>query len=124
MQTVLVIDDEYGIAEVLEATLLDEGYRVLVAINGRQGLERLQETPADIILLDFMMPVMDGPATLKALAANPAYAAIPVVVMSSLPEDSVAARSNGGYAAYLRKPFRLQAVLDKIAEILAARKRS
>ena len=71
MRTILVVDDEWAIAEVLESLLSDEGYRVIIANNGRQALERLSEWPPDLIMLDFMMPVMDGRATLEALKGDP-----------------------------------------------------
>ena len=78
MTTVLVVDDEPLIAMVLQAALEDENYRVLTAANGKQGLQRLAETRADIVVLDMMMPVMNGPAMLRALAADPDLAASPL----------------------------------------------
>jgi CheY-like chemotaxis protein len=117
VKTVLVIDDEWAIADVLDALLSDEGYRVIVAQDGRHGLERMAEWPPDVIMLDFMMPAMDGPATLAALKKNPATAAIPVIMMSSLPEHTVAERCDG-YVAFLRKPFRIAAVLDVVTAAL------
>jgi CheY-like chemotaxis protein len=117
VKTVLVIDDEWAIAEVLEALLTDEGYRVIVAQDGRHGLERAAEGPPDVILLDFMMPVMDGPATLAALRADPETALVPVILMSSLPEATVAERIRG-YVTFLRKPFRIMTVLDAVEAAL------
>lgn len=117
MRTVLVVDDEWAVADVLEALLGDEGYRVVTASNGAQALERLAETRPDLILLDFMMPVLDGAGTLKALAAEPATAAIPVVMMSSLPEGTVSGRT-GGYVSFLRKPFRVSEVLRAVRTAL------
>ena len=64
MATVLVVDDEFGIAELFDAILTDEGYRVLTAINGRHGLEMLAQERPDLVFLDYMMPVMDGAAML------------------------------------------------------------
>ena len=60
MTTVLVVDDEPLIAMALQAALEDENYRMLTAGNCKQGLERLDETRADIVVLDMMMPVMNG----------------------------------------------------------------
>jgi CheY-like chemotaxis protein len=117
LKTILVVDDEWAIAEVLEALLSDEGYRVVVAHNGRQGLDRLGEGPPNLIMLDFMMPVMDGPATLQALKDNPATSTIPVILMSSLPEETVVERASG-YSAFLRKPFRITTVLNIIEKTL------
>jgi CheY-like chemotaxis protein len=118
VKTILVVDDEWAIAEVLESLLGDEGYRVIVANNGRQGLDRLAEWPPDLIMLDFMMPIMDGPATLAALKSNPTTAEIPVIVMSSLPEETVAERCQG-YASFLRKPFRVASVLNAIEKAIS-----
>ncbi|MFE1601991.1 response regulator [Methylobacterium sp. ID0610] len=119
MATVLIVDDEFGIAELLDAVLTDEGHTVLTAANGRHGLMRLAEaeTKPDLILLDFMMPVMDGPAMLRALAEDAATAAIPVVLMSSMPEAAVRERCDG-YTAVLRKPFRLKQARDAVTAAL------
>ncbi len=119
MATVLVVDDEFGIAEVLEAALTDAGHRVLTASNGKHGLQRLAEVTPDIVFLDYMMPVMDGPTMLRAMQSTPAYQAIPVILMSSLPEAVIAASSNG-YRAFLRKPFMLRSVIDVITRMLHA----
>jgi CheY-like chemotaxis protein len=94
MTTVLVVDDEALIAMALEAALEDAGYRVATAANGRQGLERLAEAPRpEIVLLDMMMPVMNGPAMLAAMAADPELRGIPVIVLSSLPEEAIRDRA-------------------------------
>lgn len=118
MATVLVVDDEFGIAELFEAVLGDEGHRVLTAINGQHGLEVLAKEHADLVFLDFMMPVMNGAAMLRAMAADPALHGIPVVIMSSLPEATVAERCSG-YAAFLRKPFRITELLARADRLLA-----
>jgi CheY-like chemotaxis protein len=119
MRTVLVVDDEFGIAEVLAEVLGDAGYDVVTAIHGRQALERVATRRPDLILLDFMMPVMNGAATLAALAGDPAHRTIPVVMMSSLPEATVAVQARG-YAAFLRKPFKIATMLETIARVLDA----
>ena len=118
MTTVLVVDDEALIAMALEAALEDAGYEVATAANGRQGLERLAEAPRpEIVLLDMMMPVMSGPAMLAAMAADPGLRGIPVIVLSSLPEEAVRDRA-GGVAAILRNPYTAEQVLDAIARAL------
>ena len=124
MTTVLVVDDEPLIAMALEAMLEDAGHRVATAANGRQGLERLAEAPRpDLVLLDMMMPVMNGPAMLAAMAADPELRGIPVIVLSSLPEEAVRARA-GGAAAILRKPYTADEVLDAIARVLGEARRA
>lgn len=118
MTTILVVDDEPLIAMALEAALEDAGYRVVTASNGQQGLERLAEVPRpDLVLLDMMMPVMNGPAMLAAMAAHPDLDGIPVIILSSLPEEAVRARIKGA-AAIVRKPYAADEVLDVIARVI------
>lgn len=119
MRTVLVVDDEFGVAEVLEAVLQDEGYRVVTAINGRQGLERAAETQPDLIMLDVMMPIMGGAATLVALRADPRFQQVPVVLMSSL-DEATARETCGGFQAFLRKPFRIAEMLSLLKRLAPA----
>lgn len=120
MPTALVVDDEFGIVDVLETILTDEGYRVLTACNGKQGLERLSTERPDVVLLDFMMPILGGAEMLAAMASEPAYQAIPVIMISSLGENVIAKKCTG-YVAYLRKPFRAATVLNTVARVLGGR---
>jgi CheY-like chemotaxis protein len=107
-----------GKALAHQSVLADAGHDVVTAVNGRQGLELLGKRPPDLVLLDFMMPIMDGPAMLKAMKEDPAYRNVPAVVMSSLPESAVAEAASGMYAAFLRKPFKLAAVIDTVRTVL------
>jgi CheY-like chemotaxis protein len=111
MATVLVVEDEFGIADLIEAVLEDEGYRVLIAVNGKQGLERLAQEHPDLVFLDYMMPVMNGAGLLRSMAADPSLRDIPVVMMSSLPEATVVERCVG-YTAFMRKPFKITDVVS------------
>ena len=119
MALILIIDDEYSVAEVVEAILTDAGHEVVTASNGRQGLERAKEKRPDLVLLDFMMPIMGGPSTIKALREEPGLRDIPVVVMSSLPESTVTRSAMGEYVAFLRKPFKLRDVVDVVSGALS-----
>lgn len=118
MPTVLIVEDEFAIADLLEMALTDEGYRVLHAANGRQGLERLAEGPRpDLVITDYMMPILDGAGLLKAMRDTQAQRDIPCIVMSSMPEANVRERV-AGYAAFVRKPFQLAAVVQVVARVL------
>jgi len=119
MRTVLVVDDEYGIADLFEAILSDEGHRVLLAVNGKQGLETVAAQQPDLVFLDYMMPVMDGAAVLKAMIADPALQNIPVVLMSSMPEATVAERCSG-YVTFMRKPFKIAEVINLTERFIGA----
>jgi DNA-binding response OmpR family regulator len=115
---ILVVEDEFGIAEVLQSALNDAGHNVMIAINGRQGLERLKETQPDLVILDFMMPVLDGPGMLRAIKSSPEFSNVPAILMSSLPESAVAQEASGLYDDFLRKPFHLRTVLEMVNSIV------
>ena len=120
MATVLIVEDEFAIAGLLEMVLADEGHRVLTAANGRQGLERLAEGPRpDLVISDYMMPVLDGAGLLRAMRESEAQRDIPCIVMSSMPEANVRERIDG-YEAFVRKPFDLAAMVQLVATILDA----
>jgi CheY-like chemotaxis protein len=123
MRTVLVVDDEFGIAELFEAILEDEGYRVLTASNGRHGLEVLAKDRPDLVFLDYMMPVMDGATMLGRMAADQTLHEIPVVMMSSIPEAAVAERCSG-YVKFMRKPFGVSQVMDVVERLVGKSGRS
>jgi CheY-like chemotaxis protein len=116
VRTVLVVDDDYGIIEVLVAPLEEAGYRVLTAANGRRALDSLEETKPDLVISDFMMPLMDGAALVQAMRANPEYRDIPVIMMSAAPESALRKHIDG-YVAFLRKPLRVSKLLEHIAAL-------
>ncbi len=114
---VLVIDDEFALAELVCDLLAMEGHLTAVALNGRQGLARLGESGADLVLLDVMMPIMDGPSTLLAMRADPRFAAIPVVMMTAAP-GALARVDRSLYQEALRKPFTPEALFGLVARLL------
>jgi CheY-like chemotaxis protein len=117
VRTILVVDDEFGTVEVLVAALEDEGYRVLSAANGRRALERLEENKPDLVISDFMMPLMDGAALVAAMREKPSYRDIPVIMMSAAPEAALRKHLDG-YAAFLRKPFRIPVLIGIVRSTL------
>ncbi|HWL83680.1 MAG TPA: response regulator [Roseomonas sp.] len=118
MATILVVDDEPLIAMALEAALEDAGHRVTTAANGRQALEKMAGTaPPDLVLLDMMMPVMNGPAMLAAMAADPRLRATPVIVVSSLTEAKIRTLTTG-FVATLQKPYTVHEVLGLVEQVL------
>jgi signal transduction histidine kinase/DNA-binding response OmpR family regulator len=113
-KTVLVIDDNHHDRKFLHRYLTGEGYNVVMAVNGKQGLQLAKEIVPDMITLDVMMPEMDGWETLVALKNDPFLLNIPVV-MSSIIEDRHLAQTLGA-VDYLAKPVdkvRLLNVVDK-----------
>jgi two-component system, OmpR family, response regulator VicR len=85
-KTLLIVDDEFGVLEVLEFILKDSGYTVVSALNGREALARLQETKPDLAIIDFMMPILDGNEVIKAMRADDKLRDIPIILTSALPE--------------------------------------
>src|SRR3712207_505510 len=114
MATVLVIDDEFGIAEVIEMALEDEGHRVVAAGNGEQGLERLAEAAVDLVLLDYMMPLLDGPGVLRAGRAA-GHAGGPEAARHPRGADDLFGRGDGAARLRRLRGVPAQAVPDRPA---------
>jgi len=110
--TVLLIDDEEDIRGALSEILEEEGYKVLMASNGKEGLNALKQNP-DIIILDLMMPVMNGAEFIMERNLDPDFNHIPVIVMSAdrrSAEVSKELKAN----AHVRKPLNLSDLLEAI----------
>jgi CheY-like chemotaxis protein len=114
MTRLLVVDDEVAILEALTDILSVEGYEVSTATNGAEGLQRTQAERPALILLDMMMPVMDGQEMLRRLKEDPELRETPVVVMSA---GRVTKAELQG-CRFLAKPFELDDLLNTVAEEL------
>jgi CheY-like chemotaxis protein len=117
-KTILIVDDEFGVLEVVEFILIDLGYTVISALNGRDALARIASSTPDLILLDFMMPIMDGGEFLKVLREDLRYCQIPVILTSALPERTIASKCLG-YNFFLRKPYKFEELSVAIDKLLA-----
>ena len=116
MTRILVVDDEPAIRDFLRMALEDEGYSVATARDGREALDMIRRDPPDAILLDLMMPTMDGAEFLAMRRAVSAGSRCPVLVMSAV-DGSHAARELGA-AGFLAKPFGVDALLRTLARIV------
>lgn len=118
--TVMIVDDAPGNLAFLSEALEEAGYRVLVATDGLSAVEQLRYVRPDIILLDVIMPGMDGFETCRHLKADPATGAIPIVFMTALSELDDLLRGFGeGAVDYIVKPIRHPEVLARVASHLA-----
>ena len=120
MHRILIIDDEDDIREVaalsLEATA---GWEIITASSGREGIETAAREKPEAILMDVMMPEMDGPTTFKQMQGNPATAGIPVVLLTAKVQGVDQRRFAGlGVAAVLFKPFDPLTLAAQISEAL------
>jgi CheY-like chemotaxis protein len=117
---ILIIDDEADIREVVELSLESvAGWEVVTANSGAQGLARAIEHQPDAILLDVMMPGMDGPTTFRELRSNPATAHIPVLLLTAKVQSTDQKRfADLGVEAVLFKPFDPLTLSEQIAGAL------
>lgn len=117
---ILVVDDEDDIREVAALSLESvAGWEVMTASSGSQALARAAEFQPDAILLDVMMPGMDGPATFHELRKNPATARIPVLLLTAKVQSNDQRRfADLGVKAVLFKPFDPLTLSNQIAGVL------
>lgn len=117
---VLIIDDEDDIREVAKVSLeMVAGWEVLTADCGRAGIEVASQAHPDAILLDVMMPDMDGPTTFQALQANPATAGIPVILLTAKVRSADRNRfADLGVQAVIAKPFDPIHLPEEVAQVL------
>ncbi|HEX2922834.1 MAG TPA: response regulator [Chloroflexota bacterium] len=113
-KSILVIDDDHDLLTLVAFLLEGEGYRVLTASDGREGLARLEEEMPDLILLDMKMPVMNGWEFAREYHATYEVRA-PVVVLTAA-EDARKRAMEVGAAAWLGKPFDLDALVAMVAK--------
>jgi CheY-like chemotaxis protein len=114
---ILIADDEFGLAEVLAQLLSDRGHEALVAVNGAAALERMAERRPDLVLLDVMMPMLDGPGLLRRMRDDPRLADIPVVLMTARP-DQIAPEIRAIAQGLLVKPFTPAALAGTVDPLL------
>ncbi len=117
---ILVVDDEVYIVHILDFSLRMEGYEVVTALDGEQALEKVKSDRPDLVVLDIMMPKLDGYDTCKRLKANPETHDIPVILLSAKGRN-VDQRMGfeAGADDYITKPFSPRKLVEKINSILA-----
>ena len=114
--SVLVVEDDRNIAELLQMYLEKEGYVVAIAFDGGQGLSKFRAIGPDLVLLDVMMPVMDGWAVCKAIRAE---SSTPIIMLTAKGEtDDKVAGLRSGADDYITKPFEMKEVLARIEAVL------
>ncbi|HEV7558885.1 MAG TPA: response regulator [Kofleriaceae bacterium] len=111
---VLVVDDEPMVRDTLGQVLTDEGYVVDVAVDGAQALDRVHAAKPNVILLDLMMPGMNGRQFLQQLRGDPDYASVPVLIMTAVHGMSVNLATIGA-SEVVEKPFNVDDLLNKVA---------
>ena len=115
MNTILVVDDEPLIRDVVVALLRDEGYDVVTADDGLAALEMVRQEAPALVLMDVMMPRMDGRAAFRAMREHAHSDSLPVILMSAMVEPT---DLDPEITAFLRKPVDLDQLLALIARLL------
>lgn len=116
---ILLVDDEPDILEILEYNLKKEGYEVATASNGEEGLQRAEEFKPDLIILDIMMPIMDGVEVCRQLRAKPEFKNTIITFLTAREEDysQIAALDTGG-DDYITKPIRPRVLMSRVKALL------
>ena len=118
-KTILIADDDPTIIKLLQVNLEMEGYTVVCAYDGQDAVEKAQAHPPDLVLLDIMMPRMDGWAAREALAAIPELKDTPVIFLSARAQQADLRRGyEAGVSEYVTKPFDPTELLDIIGRVL------
>lgn len=115
---ILVVDDELDIREFVQYNLVKEGYEVECAVNGRDALVKAAEFRPHLILMDMMMPEMDGREACRALRANPSTAKTMILFLSAVcEEDSLVECYEAGADDYITKPVSMKVLCSRVAAI-------
>ena len=110
--SVLIVEDDNNIAELLQMYLEKEGYAVTIAPDGGQGVSKFRAIKPDLVLLDLMLPVMDGWAVCKTIRAE---SQVPIIMLTAKGETSDKVSGlKGGADDYITKPFEMKEVLARI----------
>ena len=119
MARILVVDDDPAIRQLLTDVLEMDGYEVSVAVDGLAAVREVQAAPPDFVILDVMMPGLDGFGVLGTIREMPGEP-VPVLMLTAAAESDANARAwAGGVDYYLAKPFTADAVLDLVDGVLA-----
>ncbi len=116
---ILVVEDQAAIINMLRMRLEANNYEVITAVNGQEGLEKARKENPNLIILDIMLPKMNGYKVCQLLKADPKYRAIPIIISSGrTPQEIRKVGQEVGADAYVSKPFEAAVLLSKIKELL------
>ena len=124
MQTILAVDDEPSIVRLVTTTLEKRGYNVIAAYDGEEALAKLKNHHIDLVLLDIMMPHLDGREVRKRMLADPAMKDIPVIHLSAVGDFEQQLNAvEGGATDYITKPFTPSDLADRVKSFLDPERR-
>lgn len=119
MKKILIVDDEPNIVMTLEYTFKKNNYEVFIARDGQEALDIVKSVYPDLIILDVMMPMVDGYATIEQIKNNDKLAQTKIIFLSAKNKESDIEKGLSlGADAYLTKPFSIKKVVEKVSELL------
>ena len=119
MKKILIVDDEADIIEILQFVLEAEGFECITAFDGEEGLKLAREIYPDLIILDVMMPKINGYKISRLLKYDNKYKDIPIIMVTARSQlEDKAIGEETGVNEYITKPFELDAIVKKVEEYL------
>lgn len=120
-KTIMIVDDELNILVPLQFLMEQNGFRVILAQSGRDALAALEKSKPDLILLDIMLPDLDGYEIFQMIRANPAWDDVKVIFLTAKNRDGDIAKGlNLGVDAYVTKPFSNAELLAAVNDLIGA----
>lgn len=117
---ILVVDDEPPIVRLMEFILARQGHEMLVAVNGQEALDKVRTHQPDLVLLDIMMPRIDGYEVARTLRADPATADLPIIMLSAkAQEEDIQKGMDVGVNEYITKPFSPDQLVHVVGDYLS-----
>lgn len=124
-ERILIVDDEAPVAALLEQALRNEGYEVARSVDGMDAMNRLHVFKPDVVIMDIMMPRLDGVQTTRLLRRNRSHGDTLIVALSARTDEAAReAMREAGANLYMRKPFTIARLVERIRELLDARTRT
>jgi DNA-binding response OmpR family regulator len=117
-RTVLLVEDNVSVRELLRVLLETEGYEIVEAIDGSDGLAQAEQSPPDLMILDLMMPGLDGESVLTKLRTHPKLSRVPVLVVSGKYESLGRLKDQLGEENVFPKPFEPSRMMDRIGDLI------
>jgi two-component system OmpR family response regulator len=118
---ILIVEDDPDLRTILRIQLRSNGFEVREACNGSEGFQAVQDETPDLVILDLMMPVMDGFGFLKRVRSNMALAEMPILILTASEDERNKLRGFQYQAdSYMNKPYDLQALTDEVGRLLTA----
>jgi two-component system alkaline phosphatase synthesis response regulator PhoP/two-component system response regulator VicR len=120
MKKILVVDDERKIVQAIEEELKKNGFQVITAYDGQEGLEKVRSEKPDLVILDRIMPKLHGQIILNMMRQDDSLKSVPVIMLTAdkTPEDIVQSMVEGGAVGYIVKPFEMKELIETVKKFL------